>query len=939
MRSIIKFIILFVLFFIVQTISAATIQGHIKDVETQEALIGAIIREKNQSHIGAATDFDGGFIIKNIPTGEYTFIVGHLGYLHQSKSIHITNDMNHYTLNFYMVHDTLTAEVVITGSHSYGAESDTLARKTEQNADNVINVVSANTIQILPDITVANVLQRVSGVSIERSSNGDGRYAIVRGMDPRYNYTLVNGIKIPSPDNKNRYVPLDLFPADLLERLEVIKALTPSMEGDAIGGVVNMVMKSAPYTPIFNVNLATGYSQMFFDRSYSKFDPNSIQKTSLGEIHGQDYQASTYDFNYNNFTYHNIKAPINGIAGITLAKRFFKNKFGVVLAGSYQNTYRATNSVFFNPNTQPLPGNVPTFDDIYLRQYSTQLTRGGVHSKLDYQINKNHTISLYNVYLQMNELQTRHTIDTALSISRTGTGTGNVYLLDRSRFQKQTIYNTTLQGNHTLAGTVKINWSAVYSLAKSNLPDWSETSLTKNVSKDANGNQVITPETLGYLPRRWQHNSDEDKSGYLNLSWSPASLDLALKKLAVSKVELSAGGMYRHKTRDNYYTEYKLTPKSNGGIIPPFDGAFTPDKYLFISQAASQGSPVNPNTYVCSENILAYYGQIKFLLFSKLQVLSGVRIENTLQKFETVMPSSFAGKSGSISYTDMLPSLHLKYMINSKQNLRFSYFKSISRPSYFEIIPYNIQGEYFTEAGNPYLKHTQAKNFDLRYEFFPKALDQILVGVFYKNILNPIEIAYVKSGTSGSLLQPQNFGTATNYGFEFVFTKFFGKIGFTSNYTYTNSSITTDKAYYYRDDNNQLTTSTVRQTRPLQGQSKHIANISLLYKNQTKGLEILLAYVYTGRRIVQLSPYKDLDYWQKGMSQLDFSFEKTIKKKFTFYAKITNILNSPLLVEIMQPNPYRSGSNVLYGQTRDDRILVQKEYYGQNYLLGIRYKF
>jgi TonB-dependent receptor len=952
MISILKSVALLLLMLCVQFTYAATIKGHIKDAKNNEDIIGAIICDKSNASIGAATDFDGNYSIKNIPIGKYALVVRYIGYTEQIKHIDITNENETYMLDFSIEPDTVAEEIVITGLHSYGAESDTTARKAEQNADNVINVVSAQTIQLLPDITVANVLQRVSGVSIERSSNGDGRYAIVRGMDPRYNYTLVNGIKIPSPDNKNRYVPLDLFPSDMLERLEVIKALTPSMEGDAIGGAVNLVMKSAPYKPVCNINLGTGYSQLFFDRGYSKYNANAIQRKSPGEIHGQDYQASPSDFNYSNFSYKNVKAPLNGIAGLTLSKRFFKNKLGVVLAGSYQNTFRGSNSIFYNPNTQPLPGNVPTFDDIYIRQYSTQQTRGGIHNKIDYKINNNHKISLYSVYMQMDELQTRHTIDTALSISRTGTGTGNVYLLNRSRFQKQSIYNSTLQGEHIIASTFKINWSAVYSLAKSNVPDWSETSTTQNASRGANGVQVITPQTLGYLTRRWQSNSDEDKTGYLNLTWAPKKLDnvkmpsgmfgllgalIQLNK--INHVEFSVGGLYRHKARTNDYTEYKLTPKSSGGIIPPFDGNFTPDKYFFISNEASQGSPINPNTYVCTENILAYYGQLKFLMFNKLQVLGGVRIENTLQQFETVMPQSFLGKSGSIIYSDMLPSVHLKYMINAKQNLRFSYFQSISRPSFFEIIPYNIQGEYYTEAGNPYLKHTRATNFDLRYEIFPKALDQILIGVFYKNIVNPIEIAYVKNGTSGSMLQPQNFGVATNYGFEFVLTKYFGKIGISSNYTYTNSSITTNKAYYYRDINNQLTTSTVKQTRPLQGQSKHIANVSLLYKNASKGLDIQLAYVYTGRRIVQLSPYNNLDYWQRGMSQLDFSFEQKIKKKFSVYAKINNILNAPLIVEIIQPNPYRSGPNILADQTRDDRILVQKEYYGQNYLIGIRYKF
>lgn len=108
------------------------------------------------------------------------------------------------------------------------------ARGIEKQAMNVVNVMSAKAIELSPDITVANVIQRMSGVTVERNSSGEGQYAILRGMDKRYNYTLVNGVKIPSPDNKNRFVPLDIFPSEMLDRLEVTKSLTANMEETAL---------------------------------------------------------------------------------------------------------------------------------------------------------------------------------------------------------------------------------------------------------------------------------------------------------------------------------------------------------------------------------------------------------------------------------------------------------------------------------------------------------------------------------------------------------------------------------------------------------------------------------------------------------------------------------------------------------------------------------
>ena len=100
--------------------------------------------------------------------------------------------------------------------------------------------------EVSPDINAANVLQRMRGLTIQRNGGGDDAYAIIRGLDPRYNNTLINGIKVASPDEKNRFVPLSIVPSDLLSSIEVSKSLLPEMEGDAIGGTVNLKMKDAP---------------------------------------------------------------------------------------------------------------------------------------------------------------------------------------------------------------------------------------------------------------------------------------------------------------------------------------------------------------------------------------------------------------------------------------------------------------------------------------------------------------------------------------------------------------------------------------------------------------------------------------------------------------------------------------------------------------------
>ncbi len=905
---------------------AGGIKGKVFDQISNAPLIDATVTIKGLAY-KTRTGLNGSYELRNIPGGTYTVVVTYVGYANREEQADVYGtevkklDISLTEASFSM------QEVVVATSTT--RETDRSTRLSEKNAGNIINVMSAQAIQISPDITVANILQRISGVTIERSASGEGRYAIIRGMDQRYNNTLVNGIKIPSPDDKYRYVPMDIFPSDLLESLEINKTLTPAMEADAIGGTMNMVMKNAPNRWQLQVNVAGGYNTLFSGRDFAKFDHSVISKRSPGEIYGPAYQATGKDFTKANLEFTAKAHPVNNTLGFSVGNRFLQKKLGVVLAASYQDIYRGSNSDFFHPNAQPDPGNVPVFDDVFIRQYSTENKRIGIHNKIDYVINPKNKISLYNLYLHMDELQSRNMVDSSFAIQRTGPGSGNVAILNRSRWQIQSIYSSTLRGDHTISDRFRFNWSGVYSIAKQNIPDWAEYQTNHSVTTDAGGKVTETPATLQDMTRRWLRNSDKDLAGYLNFFYSPVIAD--------THMEFSAGGLYRHKDRDNYYNIYDLSPVQDNGNAQLFTNIYDA-QFGFKTADQGKSADANPNTYTSQENISAGYIQAKFMVIPKLQILGGVRVEHTDQKYATQMPETLDGKTGNISYTDVLPSVHLKYALTSQQNVRLSYYKGISRPGFFEIIPYNIAGEYYDEGGNPYVKHTTANNLDLRYEWFPGGADQILLGAFYKGIQNPIEYSIVRYGTGKQILKPNNFGNATNFGLEAVFTRYFGKFGFNANYTYTRSRITTDKNFYYRDNNNQLTTKTVQQTRPLQGQSDHIGNLSLLFKDGKSGFDIQLAFVYTGKRIAQVSPYYNLDYWQRAYQQLDFSLEKRIVKRFSFFAKVNNLTNTPRKVDILQPNTFISGSKMLPEQEDADRILVQKDIYKINFLAGLRFK-
>jgi hypothetical protein len=893
---------------------AGTIRGRVTDARTGEPLVGAVVYLQGTTHNGQV-QLDGTFVLRNVPAGEYELASQLVSYQTHNQHISLTAAQPDQTLSLRLRDkNNALEEVVVQGRHD--PEGENAARRIEQVAPSIVNVVSAQAIQISPDIQVANVLQRVSGVTLERSTNGDGRYAIVRGMDKRYNYTLVNGIKIPSPDPYNRYVPLDIFPADLLQRLEVTKALTPSMEGDAIGGVVNMVMKDAPAERTLTGQLGTGYGQLLLDRSLLSFDRSAVNKESPAERNGSEYQAKTSDFPWANFT-HKTALP-NLLGNLTFGSRYGKDqRLGVLLAGSYQAQTRASNGYFYE--TGITQDNYPVLRTLHVQEYSTRQERLGLNAKLDYRLDARNTLRFYGVYLQLDEAQARAETDTTYK----GNARPDVDRRLRSRYQRQGIANGTLQGEHQLTERLSASWSLVYSRATNNVPDVTEQDL--KLTSAGNRYQDIS--------RIWLDNTDQDKAAYLNLKYTLAE-----------GLELGAGGLYRDKDRANRYLSYQLRASGQTAVN---EQDINSETYSVFNP---QGIYVGNNNYTATEKIAAGYGQLR-LVRGAWEVLGGLRFEHTNQQYVTSLPTTEAAHKGRQLYPDYLPSLHLRYALSPRQNLRASYFASISRPSFFELTPHNNAGSVsesniYPEAGNPYLLHTKANNLDLRYEFFGAGNDQVMVGAFYKNLKNPIEYALVAlPNTTVTVYQPNNFGTATNFGFEWVGVKYFGPIGLSTNYTFTQSEIITNKARNATAENASLL---VPQKRPLQGQSKHVANASLLYKNPRSGLDVQLAYVYTGARIVQVGQYLGLDYWQRAQSQLDFSAEKRLTKPdkafgLTAYVKVQNLLNTPYQVDILAPGaPAAAGSPATTAypfQGNADRVSVINQTYRAYYLAGLRFRF
>jgi|GEM_PF-27869 len=941
-------------------VNAQSIKGSVTDAKGGDVLIGATVHiEAGDFHQNTTVKLDGVYAFKGVPAGTYKLRVTFVGY-NTTKDYTVEAKAGQTAiLNIAMVDNSTALNEVSITEHA-SRESERAARNDEKNSNKTLNVVSAHFIAISPDVLVSNVLSRVSGISVDRGNTGDAQHAIIRGMDKQYNTTLINGIKIPSPDNKNRYVPLDIFPADLVEKIEVYKTLTPDMEGDASGGVINMAMKTAPDKLRVDGYFGTGYSQLFIDRGLSSFNSSTVHAKAPGELLPPLADASISDFPYQNLVTKTGAPPPNADASLTIGDRFLNNKLGVVFAGTYRNEYVGNNTfqVIQTHTVGPAPDinsqNVETnFQDSYNRQYSSQLSRLGTMASLDYKIDNNNTIDLFGTFLQLNEHRVRETQDLVYGgYSYQGYHyTNEIDNFTETRSDLQSIYNVTLKGKHRLSKAFSFDWTLANSEALHQQPDIAEFKTFYNTSPSANSPQQPTPGNpgssttladsiikgpvyVGDESRIWTHNTDKDISGYLNLHYDT--------KIFGRKALFSAGGMVRRKTRDNFVDSYSLphgadqnNPYSEEVYVSVPASVFT---FATAPDNARGSSYSDPGVYTFTENVQGAYGMLDYTASDKLNVIFGLRGEHTYQYYLSSLPATFAGKTATITYTDFLPGINAKYTLTANQAIRASYYQSVLRPAYADLIPYpDATQETYLSVGNPYLQHTTINNYDLRYEFFPGAFDEFLVGGFYKYLVNPIEQQFTHGQGESLVLEPVNLGNAHNYGLEVAATKFFGDVGVALNYTYTNSQITSLKRI---DVLNQTSPTYRDQTRPLQGQAPNIGNFSLLYKNTRNGIDAQLALSYTGEMIQAVSEYYGLDTWQKASVNLDFSAQKSFGKHYVIFVKINNILNTPYELFIKQNNTYNYTGILKYPhQESPNYTTVEYDQYYARYNIGFRFNF
>jgi len=933
------------------------ISGKVSDQLSGDVLPGAtvLLVETQQ---GITTDVDGLFVIAGIKQQSITIKVSYVGYEVIEKA-YVFKQKEEETFHFKLKPlATELQQVQVTGE----AKGQVKALIKQQLAENIINVVSAEQINQFPDMNAAEAIKRIPGITLQRDQ-GEGRYIQLRGTPPELTNFNINGEQIPSPESKVRYVGMDIIAADQIEQIEISKVLTPDMDGDGIGGTVNIVTKKASSeVPEISATLASGYSQLRGRPNYqAQFSYGSRYKRFGFQVNGSYYQN---DYGSDNMEFVFAKGPFWGSTGDSV--------------NNYYLHYR----------------------EFQLRHYDIKRSRVGFSATLDYDLSPATNIYLRGMVNSFSDEETRrrkiYTLDDPISLKYYFYGGIDHDLKSRTETQQLSTINW---GGTTDLKWMYLDYELSWALASENTPDRIETRFEnpgqaisiKFDLEDPNFPRPFFPDPenatnatdwanydMDELLLETQQTSDKNLTARINMrfpyrtKWGNGYFKTGFKMRNKHKsrdVQSMEYGAYRQTSilypgegpevnletvSDNFYVNdllgkdfYELAFMPSAHKIRAIH-EFYP-QFFIISRNETRENSFNED-YAAWEDIYAGYAMLRHD-YNKLMILGGLRFEKTDIRYEGRAPvldriGNYVDVdtiSDSRSLDFLLPQIQLKYSFNDRFNLRAAITKTFSRPNFQDVIPYREEDRDQVKYGNPNIKFPEATNIDILAEYYMSDAGLISGGLFYKKIDHFIFYykTYAHEDTiTNSLVEiniPLNGLEAKVYGAEFQFQSklkflpgFAKNFGLFFNYSFTQSDalINRRKAANYTDavikfDGDLLPQITQEGEEKIQlpGQAKHAANIALFY--DSKRFYTKLSANFNDTFLYALGADQDLDEYYGSAWHLDFTANYALTKNLNIFTDAINLLNTP--------QRFYLGSNEEY--------IKKQEFYSWTLRLGLKLSF
>lgn len=871
------------------------------------ALAGRVLDEANLPLAGATlhlndqpimvTDQDGFFTIANLPTGDYRVKTTYIGFVTDEQEVTISAG-NATTMTAILKPGVQLAEVAVVSQ----LRGQARALNQQKTAINVTNVIAADQIGRFPDQNIGDALKRIPGVNVQYDQ-GEARFGNIRGTAPQLSNIMINGERIPSAEAEIRSVQLDLIPADMVQAVEVSKAVTPDMDADAIGGSVNLVTRAAPAQRRISGTLGGGYNLLAEEPTF------------------------------------------NG--SLIYGDRFADGKLGLIVSGSYFDNNLGSDNVeaewtFDDDNDNDIfdAGERDYPEEIQIRQYYLQRIRQSYSIGLDYKIDPKNTLFLRGIYNRRKDWENRYrSVFKDIEETEPGQWVAELERQTKSgtsaekfaRLEDQSMFNFALSGEH-LFGNLTTNWSVNYARADENRPNerYFEYGSGDVVPVDVDFTNPEEPlinaseQDFQRPTNSWEVNEITEETQFTEDQDVNARLDFALplNVVGANRNTLKFGFRLRtkQKVRDNNFFEYESTNDDFLGQTLNNLEDLSRDNYLagdytigefaereYVGNLGLAGASFEgeqdlselAGNFDATENITGAYAMLDQQLGKNLKALVGLRVERTNLEYsgfryddeEETLTATNAEQS---DYTNFLPGLHLKYNVKENTILRFAYTNTLARPNYFDLVPYQeIEDGEEISIGNPDIDPTRSLNLDLMAEHYFGNVGLVSAGVFYKNIddfiVNQSFTNFDFEGvTYDNFTQPINGGSARLLGLEVAFQRqldfiapALSGLGVYFNYTYIDSKVT-DFNFEGRE-NDDL---------PLPGSPKHTLNASLGY--DAGNLTTRLSFNYASDFVEEIGDAAFTDVFYDQVTYLDLNFNYAVSPRFTVYGNANNLLNQPL---------------------------------------------
>jgi outer membrane receptor protein involved in Fe transport len=828
--------------------------------------------------VGGFTNADGTFLLEAMP-GRYTLQFRALSYA--PKRIEGITIAAGALLPF----DTALApeaiqqeEIVVEAKARQNTEAALLSARRK--AATVGDAVSAEEVRKTPDKDAAEVLRRVTGVSIS-----DGKYVFVRGLGERYSSTEVDGVRIASPEQNKRVVPLDLVPANLLDNIVIQKTYSADRPGEFGGGDVQVRTKDFPGARTWSFSVSQGYVEGVTSRDRLTYRSTRADILGFGadsrgipqivsELAGDGLLDNNLPLSSRaqaGRSFQNVWSPTaqkaipNAGYAVSYGDEFrlFGKPLGTIqswsLARSFDRQDRSER--FFGSADDTL------YDYAVTRHQETAQLAG--MSAFSYRLSPRHTLHVRGLYTNSADDEVR--IYEGPDHNRVDplTGTPLHHRGTRLMYVQRRVASGSLEGTHEVPALLgaRLNWKLALSDARRQQPDRREV-VYDRLSGFGPGGAPVWRWLLGSTGVREFGDANEDGRG-TTLS---AAFPYRLGSRGGGKVLLGYDRQVKDR-RNSYhrYDLYRRDPARGGpsGTSAP-EAIFADSNFHGGAGSAYATETTLPvDNYRATQRVSAGYLSADVPFARRLRGTFGVRVEDGRQEIRAfdVADPGLVAEEGSHRDTDWLPSANLTWSATDRLNLRLGASRTISRPDLTELSS-SPSREYvagYEVVGNPDLRRALIDNYDFRVEVFPGLSEVLAAGVFYKYMREPIEQVIV-GGTSQNLLKPFNSAWGRNFGVELEARAGLGRVwgrlrSFSLN---ANASVISSKVRL-KDRLSEFGSN----EHPLQGQARYLVNTGLIYTSGGARLDASVLVGMVGRRLGQLAEGPLGDIYDQPTESLD----------------------------------------------------------------------